>query len=61
VQCSAAASGIVQGHGSAAVAVHGQSMTQATVPLTRFDTSAWLRVTVVDRAGRRAWSNPIRR
>ena len=44
-----------------AVAVHGQSMTQATVPLTRFDTSAWLRVTVVDRAGRRAWSNPIRR
>ncbi|WP_339694785.1 CehA/McbA family metallohydrolase [Celeribacter baekdonensis] len=59
VQCSAAASVIVQGHGSAATAVHGESMTQAEVPLGRFFNSSWLRVTVLDRAGKRAWSNPM--
>ena len=59
VECSAAASVIVQGYGQAAKAVHGLSMTRASVPLDRFGRSDWLRVTVVDRAGRRAWSNPI--
>jgi hypothetical protein len=59
VECSAAASVIVQGVGQAAKAVHGLSMTRATVPLDRFFKSAWIRVTVVDAAGRRAWSNPI--
>lgn len=61
VECSAAASVIVQGQGSAAVAQHGASMTRASVPLGRFDSSAWMRVTVVDAAGRRAWSNPVYR
>ncbi len=59
VECSAAASVIVQGHGQAAKAVHGLSMTRASVPLDRLARSPWLRVTVVDRAGRRAWSNPL--
>lgn len=59
VACSAAVTVIVQGQGSAAVAVHGLSMTRATVPLARFAASSWLRVTVIDAAGRRAWSNPI--
>lgn len=59
VRCSAAASVIVQGRGTAAVAVHGASMTEAEVGLARFADSPWIRVTVVDRAGRRAWSNPI--
>lgn len=59
VACSAAVSVIVQGHGSAARAVHGESMTRASVPLLRFAGSPWIRVTVVDAAGRRAWSNPI--
>lgn len=59
VECSAAVSVIVQGRGSAAVASHGTSMTRATVPLQRFSGSSWLRVTVVDAAGKRAWSNPI--
>lgn len=58
VACSAAAV-IVQGHGSAAVAVHGEALTQARIPLERFRDSQWLRVTVTDRAGKRAWSNPI--
>lgn len=59
VESSAVQTVIVQGHGSAATAVHGQSLTSATVPLDRVRNSPWLRVTVIDRAGKRAWSNPI--
>lgn len=59
VESSAAVTVIVQGQGSAAVAVHGLSMTRARVPLGRAAASPWLRVTVIDAAGRRAWSNPI--
>jgi hypothetical protein len=59
VECSAASSLIVSGHGTAAKAVHGESMTRAEMPLERFRDSPWLRVTVVDRSGKRAWSNPI--
>ena len=58
VQCSACVSVIVQGRGTGAKAVHGQSMTCASVPLARLGESPWLRVTVVDAAGKRAWSNP---
>ncbi|MCH2163907.1 MAG: CehA/McbA family metallohydrolase [Marinovum sp.] len=59
VSCSAATAVIVQGQGSAAVAVHGESMTRVSVPLIRFSGSKWLRVTVMDRAGKRAWTNPV--
>lgn len=58
VESSAVETVIVQGHGSAAMAVHGASMTRTRVPLERFANSDWLRVTVVDAAGKRAWSNP---
>lgn len=60
VECSAAVSVIVQGIGMGARATHGLSMTRATVALAgRLERSPWVRVTVVDAAGRRAWSNPI--
>ena len=59
VDCSAVSTIIVQGHGTAARALHGASMTTGAVALDRFGASPWLRVTIVDRAGRRAWSNPI--
>ena len=59
VECSASVAVIVQGAGSAARAVHGHSMTKATLTLERFETSNWLRVTLIDAAGKRAWSNPI--
>jgi hypothetical protein len=59
VESSPAVTVIVQGHGSAAVAKHGQSMTRTRIGLARFADSPWIRVTVVDRAGRKAWSNPI--
>lgn len=58
VDCSAVRSVIVQGAGTAAKAVHGESLTTARVPLDRFRDSAWVRVSVIDRAGKRAWSNP---
>ncbi|TCP60504.1 hypothetical protein EV663_1099 [Rhodovulum bhavnagarense] len=61
VESSAVASVIVQGAGSAAQALHGESLTRAEIALGRVARSPWLRVTLIDRAGRRAWSNPIRR
>ena len=61
VRSSAVVTLIVQGHGCAARAVHGESMTTARMKLDRFAASPWLRVTVIDRAGRRAWTNPVRR
>jgi hypothetical protein len=61
VESSAVVSVIVQGHGSAAQAVHGTSMTRTEIPLIRCKSSPWLRVTLIDAAGKRAWSNPIRR
>ena len=59
ISCSAAATIVVQGRGSAAMARHGESMTSVTLPLDRFEHSPWLRLTVIDRAGRRAWTNPV--
>jgi hypothetical protein len=59
VDCSAAATIIVQGQGTSMATLHGTSMTSARLSLERLSNSAWIRVTVVDRAGKRAWSNPI--
>ncbi len=59
VECSAACSVILQGHRNAAFACHGNSMTRASLPLNRLKGSPWMRVTVFDAAGRRAWSNPV--
>ncbi|WP_158971693.1 PHP domain-containing protein [Chachezhania sediminis] len=59
VETSAVATVIVQGKGSASTAVHGDSMTRTRVPLDRFAASPWVRVTVMDRAGKRAWTNPV--
>ena len=59
IECSPAATVIVQAQGNAAVALHGSSMTRAEVGLGRCAGSPWLRVTVIDHAGKRAWSNPF--
>ncbi|MEM7525432.1 MAG: CehA/McbA family metallohydrolase [Pseudomonadota bacterium] len=59
IECSAAATVIVSGYGSAARAIHGASMTRASMKLARFAGSKWLRVTVFDASGARAWSNPL--
>jgi hypothetical protein len=49
----------VQGQGTAAKAIHGHSMTRGAVPLERFRASRWIRVTVINAAGKRAWTNPV--
>ena len=59
VECSAVVSVIIQGPGSAAQAVHGHSMTRCRQNLGKFKNCDWLRVTVIDAAGRHAWSNTI--
>ncbi len=59
VESSAVSSVIVQGKGSAAHAVHGTSMTRTRVPFDRVAGSDWFRITVIDAAGKRAWSNPF--
>lgn len=59
VRCTAVTTVIVQGQGTATQAIHGASITQAQFKLARVADSPWLRVTVIDRAERRAWSNPI--
>ena len=59
IECSSVATVIIQGHGCAALAQHGHSITKATLPLHRFANSSWIRVTLIDAAGKRAWSNPI--
>jgi hypothetical protein len=59
VDCSSAATVIVQGRGTSMATLHGNSMTTAQLSLDRLAESPWVRVTVIDRAGKRAWSNPI--
>lgn len=59
IECSAVVTAIAVGRGSAAISTHGGSMTRVELPLSGLDGSPWLRVTVVDSGGKRAWSNPI--
>lgn len=59
VDCSSAATIIIQGQGTSMATLHGTSMTTASLSLERLAGSSWIRVTVIDRAGKRAWSNPI--
>jgi len=59
VESSAVVSAIVQASGNLVRAAHGLSMTRTTLDLRAFAGQAWIRVTVIDAAGKRAWSNPI--
>jgi hypothetical protein len=59
IECSAAATIIMMGKGTSMATRHGSSITKATLSRERLKDSSWVRVTIVDRAGQRAWSNPI--
>jgi len=59
VECSAAATVIMMGKGTSMATLHGNSMTKATLSRERLTDSPWIRITIIDRAGKRAWSNPI--
>jgi hypothetical protein len=58
IACSPVARAIVVGSGSANKRVHGHDLTEVAVPLHGLD-RPWLRVTVVDAHGRRAWTHPF--
>ena len=59
VECSPASSIIALGRGSAGAFSTGPGQRSARLPLDKFRKGGWLRVVVVDEAGRRAWSNPV--
>jgi hypothetical protein len=58
IACSPASSIYAAGYGSRSERRHGNGLTGCRLPLERFS-SSYCRVTIVDRFGRRAWSNPI--
>lgn len=58
VTCSAASSISIQGRGSRAASELGVGLTAATLPICCFKDS-WMRITVMDDQGKRAWTNPI--
>jgi hypothetical protein len=61
VACSPARAIFVAGPRSLSARVHGAGLTAAGLSLERFreQKAAYCRVTVLDAAGRRAWTNPI--
>ena len=59
VECSPAANILVQGHGSPMTNLRGDGITTGKLSLERLTKSPWIRITVMDEAGKRAWSNPI--
>lgn len=58
IECSPAANISLQGRGARSRFLSGDNMTTATFPTDRFE-EAYVRVTVRDEKGKRAWSNPI--
>lgn len=58
VNCSPARAIFATGLGSASRHLRGEGLTCATFPLEPF-TGSYVRITVVDDAGKRAWSNPV--
>jgi hypothetical protein len=59
IACSPAAWIVVAGDGTASRCAHGQDLERATLPFDCFGECSYVRVTVTDDKGRRAWSNPI--
>ena len=59
VESSAVERVIVQGHASAARCISGPVDDTGAAKPGPIRDSPWIRVTVIDAAGRQAWSNPI--
>lgn len=66
IECSPVDTIAVVGGTSRAANAHGRSITKASVDLSHLrvgftltDPSPWLRVTIIDANGKKAWSNPI--
>jgi len=59
VECSPAAAVMAVGRASAGATAFGPNLCSARLPLDKFRAGGYLRVVVVDAAGKRAWSNPV--
>lgn len=59
IDCTAVVTMIVQGKGTSMATLHGETMTSGHLSLERLAGSPWIRISIIDRAGKRAWSNPI--
>lgn len=59
VGCSPASRVLITGGIPGKQVRYGHALTECSLPLDKFQASAYIRVTVVDAAGKRAWSNPI--
>lgn len=59
VHCSEVDSVVVAGEKLATNSVHGTAMTEIELDLSRHQNCSWLRVTLIDKDFKRAWSNPI--
>ena len=59
VDCSPATGIYLQGKGSREVHAIGHGLTQARLPAYKLGKQGFMRLTVVDARGRRAWSNPF--
>ena len=59
VECSPATGVFLLGKGSRAVQVVGRDLTSVRLPAHKLGKHSFMRVTVVDAQGRRAWSNPF--
>ena len=58
VECTPAANISLQGRGARSEYISGEGLKSASFPTKRFE-EAYVRVTVRDESGNRAWSNPI--
>jgi hypothetical protein len=58
VTCSPASAVVISGYGANAITRRGDGLTRCTLPVRQF-AGSYLRVTVLDADGRRAWSNPL--
>jgi len=59
IECSPATTIAIQGPGVATNKIVGTDMTSATLSMERLTGRAWVKLTVIDANGKRAWSNPI--
>ncbi|AEH11494.1 MULTISPECIES: CehA/McbA family metallohydrolase [Protofrankia] len=60
VSCSPVRKILVTGGAPGAQVIEGESLTEGSLPVAMFERCGYCRVTVEDRTGGRAWSNPIR-
>jgi len=59
IYCSPASRVLVTGCAPGKKVQAGHALTECSLPLDMFQASAYIRVTIVDAIGQRAWSNPI--